>query len=284
MSGIKEKTMKKTAAVIGTGLIGGSIGKALLAGQSYSKVIGIGRNRAKLRLALTEKAVSSWSTDYSALKEADLVIICTPVVHIEKIFAKIGPNLKPGCIVTDAGSTKERIVKSSVKLPKGVFFVGSHPIAGSHKRGVGNADGRMFLGTLCIVTPPKGAQTKTVNSVAALWNSLGCRVMLMSPIEHDRTLALTSHVPHFTASALALAVLNGDKKREKVLGKGFLDTTRIAAGSPELWCEIAASNRKNIVLGIEKVISFLKKIKKNAGSRKLLPLLAKASRLRGKLK
>ncbi len=276
--------MKKTAAVIGTGLIGGSIGKALLAGRSYSKVIGIGRNRAKLRLALEEKAVSSWSTDYSALKEADLVIICTPVGHIENIFKLIGTHLKPGCIVTDAGSTKERIVKSSGMLPRGVFFVGSHPIAGSHKRGVQNADGKMFKGTLCIVTTEKKTDHKALHSVITLWKRLGCRVLLMSPAEHDRTLALTSHVPHFTASALCLAVLNGDNQRERVLGKGFLDTTRVAAGNPELWCEIASANRKNIRDGIEAVISALRKIKKTAGSRKLFPLLEKACKMRGKLK
>ena len=276
--------MKKTVAVIGTGLIGGSIGKALLAGRGCSKVIGIGRNRAKLRLALREKAVSSWSTDYSALKEADLVVICTPVGHIENIFEKIGANLKPGCIVTDAGSTKERIVKSSKKLPSGVFFVGSHPIAGSHKRGVGNSDGKMFRGTLCIVTPEKSSDRKAVRAVTALWKQLGCRVILMSPAEHDRTLALTSHVPHFTAAALCLAVLSGDKRRERVLGKGFLDTTRIAAGNPELWCEIASANKKNIRDGIEAVISALRKIKKTAGSRKLFPLLEKAGKTRGKLK
>ena len=276
--------MKKTAAIIGTGLIGGSIGKALLAGRIFSGVVGIGRNRAKLCLALKEKAVTSWSTGYSALKKADLVVICTPVRHIESIFEKIGPYLKQGCIVTDAGSTKERIVKGSARLPRGVFFVGSHPIAGSHKRGVNNADGKMFRDTLCIVTPEKKTDHNALRSVTTLWKRLGCRVLLMSPAEHDRTLALTSHVPHFIASALSLAVLNGDKKRENVLGKGFLDTTRIAAGNPELWSEIASSNRKNINRGIDKVISILKKIKKTAGSRKLLPLLAKAGELRGKLK
>ena len=275
---------KKTVAIMGVGLIGGSLGKAFLRRGLFTKVLGIGRNPIKLEKALKARAITEFSTDLKALKSADLVVLCTPVVHIKKTFKKLSRHLKPGCIVTDVGSTKEEIVLAAGKLlPKNVFFVGSHPIAGSEKSGVDFAGAELFKGAVCVVTPVKKTNNKALAEVRNLWSRLGGKVIVMNPAEHDRVIARTSHVPHFLASALTLSVLKKDRNTISLAGKGFRDTTRIAAGNPEVWCEIAAANSKNIRKGLDELIKTLLRIKKEVGSNKLCRTLKKASDLRERL-
>lgn len=241
--------MKKinTVAIIGVGLIGGAFGMALLKKGLTKKVIGIGRNEKKLKVAKKLGAVTEYSLDYWILGEADLVFLATPVMHIGEMLKKIGPYLKAGAIITDGGSTKEKIVEAASRyLPSYVSFVGSHPIAGSEKSGVLSARPDLFKGAVCAVTPGRNTDKKALADVIKLWKTFGSKVIVMSPAVHDRAIAATSHLPHFVAAALSSSVIKNDKNLKVLIGKGFRDTTRIAASNPQVWAEIALANRKNI--------------------------------------
>ena len=241
--------MKKinTIAIIGVGLIGGAFGMALRKQKIASKIIGIGRNEERLKKAVKLGAITEYSLDYWILGEADLVFLATPVVHIKDMLTKIGPYLKAGAIVTDGGSTKEEIVEAANKwLPLYTYFVGSHPIAGSEKSGVQFASKDLFKGSVCAVTPDKLTNKIALNKVAKLWKMLGAKVITLPPAEHDKILAATSHLPHFAAAAMSVSVINKNKNLLALIGKGFKDTTRIAASSPEVWAEIALANKKNV--------------------------------------
>ncbi|MEI7904378.1 MAG: prephenate dehydrogenase [Candidatus Firestonebacteria bacterium] len=271
----------KTVAILGVGLIGGSLGKAILRRGLFKKVIGVGRNPEKLEKALKARAITEFSTNLKAVSSADLVILCTPVARIKETFKKLSKLLKPGCIVTDAGSTKEEIVSAAGKfLPEDIFFVGSHPIAGSEKSGIDHSGPELFKGAACVVTPVKTTNKQALLEIKKLWSRLGGKIVSMSPAEHDRVVALTSHVPHFLASALTLSAVRKNKNDRLLIGKGFRDTTRVASGNPEVWCEIAQTNKKNIKEGLDELIKNIRKIKAEIGGTKLRRTLAKARDLR----
>lgn len=278
----------KTSAIFGVGLIGGSFGKALLKKRIAKKVIGIGRNKRRLKAALIQRAVSEITTDLKRVREADLVVLATPVINIEKTLKAISPHLKNGCIVTDVGSTKEKIVKAVSKhLPKNVYFVGSHPIAGSEKSGVLNSSDKLFEDSVCVITPEKTTSKKALFFIKNIWKRLGAKTVMMSPSEHDRIIALTSHLPHFLVDLLVLTVLKADNKKIlPFIGRGFKDTTRIAVSNPELWAEIAISNNKNVYKGLEKIVKYIKIVQKHIkrnDNKKLINLLVKAKVLRERI-
>jgi len=269
-----------TVAIIGVGLIGGAFGLALRKQKLAKKVIGIGRNESRLKKAVKIGAITEYSLDYWILGEADLVFLATPVLHIKEMLTKIGPYLKAGAIVTDGGSTKEVIISTANKyLPLYTYFVGSHPIAGSEKSGVQYASAQLFKDSVCAVTPDKFTNRTALNKLMGLWRALGAKVIICSPAEHDKLLASTSHLPHFAAAAMAAAVIKKDKKLLALIGRGFRDTTRIAASNPEVWAEIALANRKNISLSLKTFIKQAVKIEKairNGKRKELVKLLKEA--------
>jgi len=257
--------MKKinTVAIIGVGLIGGAFGMALRKQKLAGRVIGIGRNEKKLKNAVKLGALTEYSLDYWILGEADLVFLATPVVHIEEMLTKIGPYLKAGALVTDGGSTKENIVSAANKyLPLYTYFVGSHPIAGSEKSGVQFSEAGLFNGAVCAVTPDKLTNKIALSKIRNLWKKLGANVVTLSPAEHDKILAATSHLPHFVAAAMAVSVISKNKNLLSLIGKGFKDTTRIAASSPEVWAEIALANKKNVCKSMKEFIRQTIKLEK----------------------
>ncbi|MFH1824698.1 MAG: prephenate dehydrogenase [Candidatus Firestonebacteria bacterium] len=273
-----------TVVIYGVGLIGGSLGKAFIKKHLARKVIGIGRNVQKLKKAVREKAIIEFSTDFKRIKEADLVILATSVIHIEKTLKKISPFLKDGCLVTDVGSTKERIVNVASKfLRRKIYFVGSHPIAGSEKSGVDFSSAELFKGSVCVLTPTKNTNKDALKVIRNLWEKLGAKVIITRPKEHDEIIALTSHLPHFIACALVLLISKDKKNLFSMIGKGFKDTTRIAGSNPEIWSEIAISNKKNISCNIKNFLKIIKKInnslnKNNVKNLKKLFLKAKSIR------
>ncbi|MFH1074343.1 MAG: prephenate dehydrogenase [Candidatus Firestonebacteria bacterium] len=257
--------MKKfnTVAIIGVGLIGGAFGMALRRQKLAVKVIGIGRNEARLKKAVKLEAITEYSLDYWILGEADLVFLATPVIHITEMLAKIGPYLKAGAVVTDGGSTKEGIVNAANKyLPLYTYFVGSHPIAGSEKNGVQFASTGLFRGSVCAVTPDKLTDKTALKKITGLWKAFGAKVVTITPGEHDRIIAATSHLPHFAAAALAGSVISKNKNLRSLIGKGFKDTTRIAVSNPEVWAEIALANKKNVCKSIKAFIRKITKLEK----------------------
>lgn len=234
-------------AIIGVGLIGGSIGLAIKKNRLTKKVVGIFRRKSTLKKALKYKAVDAGTMDIAlGVKDADLIILAAPVHLIPGLAAKVLKGAKRGAIITDAGSTKGWIVnkiEGLLKRSSKVYFVGSHPMAGSEHTSVEFAAGDLFEGSPCIVTKTSRTDAGALKKVSSFWKSIGGRVKVMSPIEHDRTVSLISHLPHTVAFALAGAV---PVKDMACAAEGFKDTTRVASSDPELWADIFLTNRRAI--------------------------------------
>jgi prephenate dehydrogenase len=234
-----------TIAVVGVGLIGGSIAAAARRRGIAGRIIGIGRNAARLDVARRAGLIDVAATDLVAAAEADLVIVCMPVDRIASDVLAIAPTLAAGSLITDAGSTKGticRAVQSSLARP--ARFVGSHPLAGSEKGGWEHADASLFEGRVCVVTPVEETPPEVLDRVSDFWRALGLRVRQMTPEDHDRALAVTSHLPHLAASALASLLTEGETG---LAATGFRDTTRIASGDPDLWTAIFLQNAEPVV-------------------------------------
>ncbi|MBW8036712.1 MAG: prephenate dehydrogenase [Planctomycetes bacterium] len=272
-------------SVIGMGLLGSSVTLAVL--RSFSSIRTVGySHRASTRKKARDLGVAEKIAEdlLSCVRDSDLVIIATPICTFEDIFEQIAPDLKDGCVVTDVGSTKKLAHQWARKrLGKTVHYVGSHPIAGSEKRGVEFARDDLFFGAKCIVTKDKNTNAAAVRCVKEFWSSLGCSVSVMNPAEHDKVFADVSHVPHAMAAALVNAT---DSKQINFAGKGFVDTSRIASGPANVWADIFMTNSANTAFGIEKVISQLRKLQsaiKQENYQKTLKLLEDARSKREKL-
>jgi prephenate dehydrogenase len=241
----------QTVAIVGVGLIGGSIGLALRQRGMAEQVIGIGRRQATLRAARRVGAVSHTTIDVAkGVADAELVIVCTPVGRIVEHAREAAKHCREGALITDAGSTKEAIVAAlDNSLPRGCRFLGSHPLAGSEKNGPSHANAELFDGRVAILTPTKNTRAEDFDALEEFWSSLGSVVIQMSAADHDRALALTSHLPHAAAVALAATL---PETYFRLTGSGFLDTTRLAGGEPELWKQIFAANRANVLAALEK--------------------------------
>jgi prephenate dehydrogenase len=195
-----------------------------------------------------------------AVGEAQLVILCTPVGEFERILQAIAPALKPGAMVTDVGSTKRSVVAAAQRLlPASVHFVGSHPMAGSEKRGVEFARADFFANAACLITPTPQTDPAALEGVEGFWKELGMRIVRLSPAEHDRLLAEMSHLPHALAAAL---VTMQEAQGLALAGKGFLDTTRIAAGDGGIWRDILWDNRDNLRGAIQRLREELSQVEK----------------------
>jgi prephenate dehydrogenase len=239
-----------TLALVGVGLIGGSIGLAARRRGAAGHVIGCDRDWAALDHALAAGILDrACDEPVEAAREADLVVVCTPVDHIPAGLLAAAAACRPGTVLTDAGSTKAAIVAAvHGRLPPGVSFVGCHPLAGSEKNGPEHARAELFDGRLVVLTPTPETGEGPLALVRGFWEALGARVRLMEASEHDRALALTSHLPHLLASALA-GTLPPDLY--ELTATGFADTTRLAAGNPALWTAIFQANRDGLLAALD---------------------------------
>ena len=275
-----------TVAIIGIGLIGGSIGIALRERKIVKKVIGIGRSQASLRTARRVGAVDSTTVDMvKGVAEADLVIACTPVGRIVEDIRTAAKFAREGTLLTDAGSTKQTIIArlEAEPLPNGCRFLGAHPMAGSEKTGAVNADGELFEGRIAVLTPTPQTQATDFDRLSKFWTALGSVVIRMSPEEHDRAVAQTSHLPHATAVALSASL---PEELYRMTGTGFRDTTRLASGSPELWRDIFKENRDNVIramTGFAKKFSELAEAIRSGDDQRIFDLLADAQKKRDAL-
>jgi prephenate dehydrogenase len=234
----------RTVSILGVGLLGGSIGLAVKERIKDCRVIGYGHRQSTLDEALRCGAIDEGSTDLvRAVAGADLVILCTPVGVFAEILRKIAPAVG-AALITDVGSTKRTVVELAEGiLQNSARFVGSHPIAGSEKRGVRFARADLCEQALCLITPTERTDPAALSEVEAFWRILGMRTQRLSPADHDRRLAEISHLPHALAAILVGAV---DGKSLEVAGKGFLDLTRVAGGDGSLWRDILIDNRDNM--------------------------------------
>lgn len=247
-------------AVLGLGLIGGSISLAILRSFTRVKVVGY-THRASTRDKARRLAVVSEVLDdiCQCVRDADLVILATPLSTFEDIFAEIADALPVGCIVTDVGSTKTLPHRwADKRLPGSVHYVGSHPIAGSEQRSVEYARDDLFDRAMCVLTATEKTNRRALQILKKFWSQLGCFVKIMTPAEHDRIFANVSHLPHMLAAALINANSSEDLK---FAGKGFMDTSRVASGPANVWADVLMTNTKNAIKGIDKVIAELDKLK-----------------------
>jgi prephenate dehydrogenase len=273
--------------IVGVGLIGGSVGLAARARGVARNVVGAGSRPATLESAKKLGAITEIAPDLrTAAASAELIVICAPVDHIVEQVRKIAPLCRPGTLITDAGSTKEQIVGELDQAAKvdrwgsRVHFVGSHPLAGNEKHGPEHASAELFVGRTVIVTPGDDARKEDVAAIGEFWQSLGACVMQLSPAEHDRALAATSHLPHLVAAAIAGST---PERYVTLTAGGWQDTTRIAAGDPALWRQIMLSNRANLLASLEQFSDLLAQCRAalEAGDAAALEqLLAEAKRIR----
>jgi cyclohexadieny/prephenate dehydrogenase len=274
-----------SVAIVGVGLIGGSIGRALLARRLARCVIGVGRSRGSLQAALEAGAITEIALDPAAVAEADLVVVATGVTTIPRLLEAVDSEVRPATPITDAGSTKASIVaawEKRRKIRRG-RFVGSHPLAGSHRRGPEAADAELFTGRVAVVTPAAATPQADVDDVGSLWSALGSTVYVMSPREHDRLVAATSHAPHVLAAALAAAT---PPAAVPFTAGGWRDTTRIASGDPELWAEILLDNAGPLAAALKRVATASQRMLAaiEAGDRRrLVTLLSSAKDVRDAL-
>lgn len=234
-------------AIIGVGLIGGSIGLAVRKRKLAKEVVGVFRHRSTMRRALRRKAVDTGVMDVGeGVAGSDLIIICSPVHAIPALAREAARFAKPGAVITDVGSTKAWIVARMEKLLAGTpaTFVGSHPMAGSEKTGVEAARADLVDGSPCIVTRTVRTDRRALAKVVSFWKALGGRTTVLSPAEHDRMVALISHLPHVVAFSLAGAV---PVQSLGYAAEGFRDTTRVASSDPELWADIFMTNRRELM-------------------------------------
>lgn len=201
----------------------------------------------------------------AAVREADLVVLCTPPETIAACGETLGPLLKPGAIVTDAGSVKTEIV-ARLHASLGPNFVGAHPMAGSDRGGIESAEAGLFDEAVCILTPVEGTSPAALAGATAFWKSVGCQTVEMPPAAHDRAVALISHLPHAAAAALVNAAVEADAGSLTVAGPGFRDTTRVAGGHEDLWTEIFLQNREALADAIDDLQVALERFKTAARS------------------
>jgi len=235
--------------IVGTGLIGGSLGLALKRAGLARNVVGVGHRRSTLDRALACGAVDDATLDPAeGVRGSDLVVLATAVGLFESLLRRAADHLADGAVVIDVGSTKAEVVRTAEALvPPGRAFVGCHPIAGSEKRGIAWADADLFDGAACAVTPTDRTPADALGRVVETWEALGMRVVRLSPAEHDRLLAEVSHLPHLAAAALVRAV---SPEAEGLVGTGWTDTTRIAASAPALWRDILLTNADGVAAAL----------------------------------
>lgn len=239
-------------AVIGVGLIGGSFARALRACADVGTIVGCGRQLEHLQRARQLGVVDAIETDSArAVRQADLVMLATPVGAMGKLFEAIRPALQPQAIVTDAGSTKSSVIKAATQAfgcmpPR---FVPGHPIAGTEHSGVDASFATLFDNRRVILTPTQATDVDALATVRTLWQALGARVSEMDAAQHDHVLAATSHLPHLLAYALVdtLARLAEHTEIFAYSAGGLADFTRIASSSPDMWSDIVLANRDELL-------------------------------------
>jgi len=280
-------------AVVGVGMIGGSIAIAAKKKGIAREILGIDINKRNLDEA-KKSGIIDTALDFKSaeaeLHKVKLIIVATPVKSIAGVIKKLLPGLSSGTIITDTGSVKESVIKSIERiLPGGVFFVGGHPIAGSELSGVKSASPDRFTGAKIILTPAGRCSSFALRKVKEIWTRIGGKVILMKPKEHDRVFAAVSHLPHILAFSLVntLAEFNfNNQNLFKFAGEGFKDFTRIAQSNPSMWHDIVLENKEQILDSMDSFLSYFMKIKRiieKGEGEKVKKEFSKAQKLRKKL-
>lgn len=238
--------------IIGVGLIGGSLGKALRSRGLVGEVTGYGRSLENLEQALVVGAIDRHVQSVEeAVADADLIVIGTPVGQSETVFSSVAEHAGPDCVITDVGSTKGNVAAAAQQClgAHSPNFVPGHPIAGTERQGAAAADDSLFLGRRVILTPTQETRSEALAQVREMWQGVGAVITEMDAAHHDEVLAATSHLPHVLAYALVDQLAGMQEQREifEYAAGGFRDFTRIASSSPEMWRDIVHANRKALL-------------------------------------
>jgi prephenate dehydrogenase len=256
----------RKVTIFGMGLIGGAIGIDLKKKGLAEEVCGWGRNTERLRQAIEKRACDTTTREISdAIKNSEIIVLATPPKIIKSQLIEIKPHLKEGMLLMDAGSVKGSIIEASQEAKiyeTGAEFLGCHPMAGSEKSGIINAVSGMLKNAPCIITPDSNNTIEGVEKGKKFWRELGSKIVIMDPDEHDLFVGFMSHLPHILSSTLvntSAEKLKDTELMSKLCGPSFIEVTRIASSSPEMWSQIYLENRKPVLLAID---SFLDRITK----------------------
>jgi prephenate dehydrogenase len=262
----------KTVAIVGTGLIGASFGLALRKAGFNGAILGVSSERA-IADAVSVGAIDRGAPLAEAAHEADLVFLSQAIGRILDTIRHLDPLLRPGALVTDAGSTKNEIVDLGRQFIRRGQFLGGHPMAGKEKRGAAAADASLFRDRTWVLTPDEPAElaTPAAKEFRGLLERIGARIVVLDSDEHDRVVALTSHLAQLASTSLASTVSDGvtDRRELQVAGPGLHDMTRLALSSYELWRDILATNREHIDRALSRYIQKLEHVRENLRSRQL---------------
>jgi prephenate dehydrogenase len=274
--------------VVGVGLIGGSIARALKHAGFVGRVTGVGRSRENLDRARELGVIDHWTHDIAeAADDADLVVVAVPMGAYDRVFSELAKTLPKKAVVTDAGSTKQHAIDVAMKhLSDSSRFIPAHPIAGTEQSGAEASFAELFEDRLCILTPTENTDPESLALVTTMWEATKSRVVQMDAKQHDDFLASVSHLPHLAAFALVNAVRKqGDDEHNpfQFAAGGFRDFTRIASSSPEMWRDIALSNRDALSVNIDALqaeLAELKRVLESGDGEKLLQSFSAAKKAR----
>jgi len=281
--------MFNKVCIIGCGLIGSSIARAIRKNNLSSKIVSSNRSDSVNKKVIELKIVDDSSSDTKKMAEgSNLIIIAAPLSSYEDIISKIKNSLKSGTILTDVGSVKENVINLIEKdVPANVSWISSHPIAGTEESGPEAGFSELFKDRWCILTPSKKAQEKDIKLLETFWKKIGSKVDIMEAKQHDYILSITSHIPHLIAYNIVNTSLNIQDEKESVIVKysagGLRDFTRIAASNPIMWRDIFIQNKKNTSKMIDKFIEDLEDLKKaieNEDGKKLEEIFTKTKKIR----
>jgi prephenate dehydrogenase len=273
-----------SVAIVGTGLIGASFGLALKDAGFAGHIFGVSSQPAA-EAALAAGAIDSIASLETAIPEADLIYLAQPISRILHTLRQLDPLVRPGALITDAGSTKQTIVSTAQANIRRCEFLGGHPMAGKETRGAASADAGLFRNRPYILTPGD-LDTEAARSFCAWLEKLGARIVILGADEHDHRVAFSSHLPQLASTALASAIADVSPESAEVAGPGLVDATRLALSSYELWRDIVSTNVEPIEQALSAYIQKLEHLRENLRTRQLQDEFAAASgfarQLRGK--
>ena len=246
--------MIQRLTIVGVGLLGGSVAKAVRSGGLAREIVGVGRDEARLGTALRDGALDRVTTDLEAgVRDADFVLLAVPVLAVEALLPRVWWAAPDGATVTDVASTKAGIVRVADQLAarRALAFVGSHPMAGSERSGYGVARADLFRAATVILTPTDRTEPRALKAVTEFWEAMGARVSALDAPTHDQAVAAISHLPHLVACALVDGVTRFEPAALELAARGFKDTTRIAASDPDVWTEIFLANRAALATSLD---------------------------------
>jgi prephenate dehydrogenase len=281
--------MFKKVCIIGCGLIGSSLARAIKKHNLSEKIVSSNRSDIVNKKVLELKIVDDSSSDTQKMvNDSDLIIIATPLSSYENVILKIKNSLKNGMILTDVGSVKEKVIGLVEKaVPKDVSWISSHPIAGTEESGPEAGFSELFKNRWCILTPSKKAKGKDIDTLKSFWKKIGSKVDIMDAKQHDYILSITSHIPHLVAYNIVNTSINIQEEKQSDIIKysagGLRDFTRIAASNPIMWRDIFIQNKKNTSKEIEKFIANLEDLKnaiENEDGKKLEEIFIKTKKIR----